>query len=60
MSIEDQFDRLAQKMIQEAGKIECSEEEYAEGPHQMAEELLIAANAARDCAKRKSNEDSSL
>jgi hypothetical protein len=57
MSVDQQFDRLANEMISKAGQIRCSPGEYAEGLTQMAEELMIAADAARRDEERNSNDE---
>jgi hypothetical protein len=60
MSVDQQFDELAQEMIRKAGQIKCSSGEYAEGLTQMAEELMIAADAARCDEERNSDDDEDL
>jgi len=53
MSIEDEFNSLAQDVIRKAGKIECSIREYADGLQLIAEEVLTAADAAESDLKHE-------
>jgi len=52
MEIDEQFDKIAQETIRKAAEVKCSQQEYAEGLQQIAEELLSVADAAENCAKQ--------